>query len=408
MKRKSTRVEKTLQQDHGKINWKDLRKRLLVMGLTVAMVGNTIDFSSLSVSAKTETGESTIVSFEKLSKDIAEQTLPIGASESDINFPDSLTVTVEKTVQVEKDKEDTQEDETDADETETDGGEKNDTDPSKGEDEENGEEENSGNTQNSEDSDKEDDSDKSDSSDVEGQNVTSDKSDESDNTDSHKTEDTQARAGLPSVFGAFFGQVADILLPHKLVVHAAEKDDAATGASSETGSSDKNVNTTGSSDTAVGTEIKTEEILLKNIEWELDPDESDAEEFDSSKASNGFCYAYTPVLPETDDDGNQLVLGEDVELPTIYVLVGEYGIAPLADDAKYQAIETDKEGNETTKTGSSDNALVTYLRNVGSKNLKKVSIKLLADCEIKPSSKIEISNKVEEMILDLNGKTLTI
>lgn len=126
MKRKSTRVEKTLQQDHGKINWKDLRKRLLVMGLTVAMVGNTIDFSSLSVSAKTETGESTIVSFEKLSKDIAEQTLPIGASESDINFPDSLTVTVEKTVQVEKDKEDTQEDETDADETETDGGEKND------------------------------------------------------------------------------------------------------------------------------------------------------------------------------------------------------------------------------------------------------------------------------------------
>lgn len=407
MKRKSTKVEKTLQQDHGKINWKDLRKRLLVMGLTVAMVGNTIDFSSLSVSAKTETGKATIVSFEKLSKDIAEQTLPIGASESDINFPDSLTVTVEKTVQVEKDKEDTQ-DEMDTDETETGDEDQNDTDPSKGEDEENEEEENSGNIQNSEDSDKEDDSDKSDSSDVESQNVTSDKSDESDNTDSHNTEDTQACAGLPSVFGAFLGQMADILLPHKLVAHAAEKDDAATGASSETGSSDKNVNTTGSSDTTVETEIKTEEILLKNIEWELDPDESDAEKFDSSKASNGFCYAYTPVLPETDDDGNQLVLGKDVELPTIYVLVGEYGIAPLADDAKYQAIETDKEGNETTKTGSSDSALVSYLRTLESKNLEKVSIKLLADCEIKPSSKIEISNKVEEMILDLNGKTLKI
>lgn len=407
MKRKSTKVEKTLQQDHGRINWKDLRKRLLVMGLTVAMVGNTIDFSSLSVSAKTETGETTIVSFEKLSKDIAEQTLPIGASESDINFPDSLTVTVEKIVQVEKDKEDTQ-DETDTDETETGDEDQNDTDPSKGEDEENGEEENSGNIQNPEDSDKEDDSNKSDSSDVEGQNVTSDKSDEPDNTDSHNTEDTQARAGLPSVFGAFLGQMADILLPHKLVAHAAEKDDVATDASSETGSSDKNVNTTGSSDTTVETEIKTEEILLKNIEWELDPDESDAEKFDSSKASNGFCYAYTPVLPETDDDGNQFVLGEDVELPTIYVLVGEYGIAPLADDAKYQAIETDKEGNETTNTGSSDSALVSYLRTLESKNLEKVSIKLLADCEIKPSSKIEISNKVEEMILDLNGKTLTI
>ena len=60
-------------------------------------------------------------------------------------------------------------------------------------------------------------------------------------------------------------------------------------------------------------------------------EESDAEEFDSSEASNGFCYAYTPVLPDEDGDGNQLVLGKDVELPTIYVLVGEYGIALLAD-----------------------------------------------------------------------------
>ena len=48
-------------------------------------------------------------------------------------------------------------------------------------------------------------------------------------------------------------------------------------------------------------------------------EESDAEEFDSSEASNGFCYAYTPVLPDEDGDGNQLVLGKDVELPTIYV-----------------------------------------------------------------------------------------
>lgn len=60
-------------------------------------------------------------------------------------------------------------------------------------------------------------------------------------------------------------------------------------------------------------------------------EESDAEEFDSSEASNGFCYAYTPVLPDEDGDGNQLVLGKDVELPTIYVLVGEYGIALLAE-----------------------------------------------------------------------------
>ena len=56
--------------------------------------------SALSVSAKTdesETGKTTIVSFEELSKDITEQALPIGALESDIKFPTSLTVTVEKT-----------------------------------------------------------------------------------------------------------------------------------------------------------------------------------------------------------------------------------------------------------------------------------------------------------------------
>ena len=45
MERKSTRVGKTL------------RKRLFVVGLTVALVGNTIDFSVLSASAKTETVE---------------------------------------------------------------------------------------------------------------------------------------------------------------------------------------------------------------------------------------------------------------------------------------------------------------------------------------------------------------
>lgn len=88
------------------------------MGLTVAMVANTVDLSALSVSAKTdesETGKTTIVSFEELSKDITEQTLPIGALESDIKFPTSLTVTVEKTTQADEKEAD---DEEDASETE--------------------------------------------------------------------------------------------------------------------------------------------------------------------------------------------------------------------------------------------------------------------------------------------------
>ena len=105
MKKKNTMPERDWQQTHEKIRRRELRKRILVMGLTVAMVANTVDLSALSVSAKTdesETGKTTIVSFEELSKDITEQTLPIGALESDIKFPTSLTVTVEKTTQADE------------------------------------------------------------------------------------------------------------------------------------------------------------------------------------------------------------------------------------------------------------------------------------------------------------------
>ncbi len=175
MKKKSTRAENTLQHSYAKKGWKELGKRLLVVGLTVAMVGNTIDFSSLSVMAKTETVDTTIVSFEKLSKDITEQTLPIGASESDINFPDSLTVTVEKTVQVETDKEVPKDVETETAETETNSEEQNETqkneesseeDTTSSNDKDNAEnaknEESSETVQNSEASESESDSDSSD------------------------------------------------------------------------------------------------------------------------------------------------------------------------------------------------------------------------------------------------------
>lgn len=394
MKKKNTMPERDWQQTHEKIRWRELRKRILVMGLTVAMVANTVDLSALSVSAKTdesETGKTTIVSFEELSKDITEQTLPIGALESDIKFPTSLTVTVEKT---------THADERDGDSGNADASDKSGTSDN-------------GNADTKD-------------SDTSKDSGNSDKSNNPNGSSSSDTEDTQARADLPSAFGALIGQMADALLPHKLIVHAAEKDDASDTAATSDGADNAkktdtastsdnadSVKTTGSSDAAASseTETTTEKIRLENIKWELNVEESDAEEFDSSEASNGFCYAYTPVLPDEDGDGNQLVLGKDVELPTIYVLVGEYGIALLADGVKYQAIEIDKGGNEETKIGTSDTALVNYLKTLGNgnKNLKKVSIELLDDCEIKPSSIIEISSsEVEEMILDLNGKTLKI
>lgn len=48
MKKKNTMPEKDWQQTHEKIRWRELRKRILVMGLTVAMVANTVDLSALS------------------------------------------------------------------------------------------------------------------------------------------------------------------------------------------------------------------------------------------------------------------------------------------------------------------------------------------------------------------------
>lgn len=294
------------------------------MGLTVAMVANTVDLSALSVSAKTdesETGKTTIVSFEELSKDITEQTLPIGALESDIKFPTSLTVTVEKTTQADEKEADDEEDASETGDTEKDDAQKDDSN---------------------------------------GDTASSD--DKKDTASSDEKDGDSGNADASDKSGASDNGNADT------------KD---SDTSKDSGNSDKSNNPNGSSsaDAAASseTETTTEKIRLENIKWELNVEESDAEEFDSSEASNGFCYAYTPVLPDEDGDGNQLVLGKDVELPTIYVLVGEYGIALLADGVKYQAIEIDKGGNEETKIGTSDTALVNYLKTLGNgnKNLKK-------------------------------------
>ena len=475
MKKKNTMPERDWQQTHEKIRRRELRKRILVMGLTVAMVANTVDLSALSVSAKTdesETGKTTIVSFEELSKDITEQTLPIGALESDIKFPTSLTVTVEKTTQADEKEADDEEDASETGDTEKDDAQ---TDDSNGDtassddkkdtessdekdgdsgnadasetgdtekddaqtDDSNGDTASSDDKKDTESSDEKDgDSGNADASDKSGasdngnadtkdsdtskDSGNSDKSNNPNGSSSSDTEDTQARADLPSAFGALIGQMADTLLPHKLIVHAAEKDDASDTASTsdvadnakktDTASTSDNadsVKTTGSSDAAASsdTETTTEKIRLKNIKWELNVEESDAEEFDSSEASNGFCYAYTPVLPDEDGDGNQLVLGKDVELPTIYVLVGEYGIALLADGT-IEVTEMKADGTVQQKYNAQD--LATWIGGHGSANLEKVSIKLLND-DTSITKELTIDTGLaKEIELDLNGHTLTL
>ena len=473
MKKKNTMPERDWQQTHEKIRWRELRKRILVMGLTVAMVANTVDLSALSVSAKSdesETGKTTIVSFEELSKDITEQTLPIGALESDIKFPTSLTVTVEKTTQADEkeaddeedasetgdiekddaqkddsngdtassdDKKDTESsDEKDGDSGNADASETGDTEKDDAQkDDSNGDTASSDDKKDTESSDEKDgDSGNADASDKSGasdngntdtkdsdtskDSGNSNKSNNPNGSSSSDTEDTQARADLPSAFGALIGQMADALMPHKLIVHAAEKDDASDTASTsdvadnakktDTASTSDNadsVKTTGSSDAAASSETETtmEKIRLKNIKWEPNVEESDAEEFDSSEASNGFCYAYTPVLPDEDGDGNQLVLGKDVELPTIYVLVGEYGIALLAGSGTVQITETNADGTKAPYTAQD---LATWIGEHGSANLEKVSIKLLNDDTSITSALTIGTGLAKEIELDLNGHTL--
>jgi len=429
MKKKNTMPERDWQQTHEKIRRRELRKRILVMGLTVAMVANTVDLSALSVSAKTdesETGKTTIVSFEELSKDITEQTLPIGALESDIKFPTSLTVTVEKTTQADEKEADDEEDASETGDTEKDDAQKDDSngDTAFSDDKKDTEssDEKDGDSGNADASDKSGTSDNGNAdtkdSDTSKDSGNSDKSNNPNGSSSSDTEDTQAHADLPSAFGALIGQMADTLLPHKLIVHAAEKDDASDTASTsdvadnakktDTASTSDNadsVKTTGSSDAAASseTETTTEKIRLKNIKWELNVEESDAEEFDSSEASNGFCYAYTPVLPDEDGDGNQLVLGKDVELPTIYVLVGEYGIALLADGT-IEVTETNADGTKKAPYTAQD--LATWIGGHGSANLEKVSIKLLNDDAFITSALTIGTGLAKEIELDLNGHTL--
>lgn len=431
MKKKNTMPERDWQQTHEKISWRELRKRILVMGLTVAMVANTVDLSALSVSAKTdesETGKTTIVSFEELSKDITEQTLPIGALESDIKFPTSLTVTVEKTTHADEKEADDEEDASETGDTEKDDAQKDDSngDTASSDDKKDtaSSDEKDGDSGNADASDKSGTSDNGNAdtkdSDTSKDSGNSDKSNNPNGSSSSDTEDTQARADLPSAFGALIGQMADTLLPHKLIVHAAEKDDASDTASTSDGADNAkktdtastsdnadSVKTTGSADAAASseTETTTEKIRLKNIKWELNVEESDAEEFDSSEASNGFCYAYTPVLPDEDGDGNQLVLGKDVELPTIYVLVGEYGIALLAGSGTVQITETNADGTKAPYTAQN---LATWIGGHGSANLEKVSIKLLNDDASITSALTIGTGLAKEIELDLNGHTLTL
>lgn len=69
--------------------------------------------------------------------------------------------------------------------------------------------------------------------------------------------------------------------------------------------------------------LEPEKITLNNITWTIDADNSDFDFFGLPEALAGTNYTYIPVLPNIDDQGNELLLGENVTLPQIHVSVEE-------------------------------------------------------------------------------------
>lgn len=391
-------------------NWKQLFRRTLAVSLSVAMLGNMVDLSTLSVDAQTTEEELTIVAFDSLAKDIREQKLEIGASEDDINFPDTLTVTVEKTQTVEKDDKEAETESTEetteameSTETETESTETSteQTTEMSEETDESSSTETEASTQTSEEASSETSTPESSSEetstqidseevqkadeDVDQQSQKEEKAEETPEVqqlEDNAGENEEAR-NSGSLLGIQLSALAANLLPHKMIVHAAESNP----------------------DTEDETAIKTEKIKLTDIKWEIDADESDAEEFNSSKKYNGFCYVYTPVMPDTDEKGNKLVLGEDVELPMIYVLVGEYEVVTLEDDLVEVTI------NGTATHYSSWDSAMEALQNASKdSNLDKAKVDILLIKDTTTSASASIDFKGAEVTLHSAGeepKTIT-
>lgn len=355
-------------------NWRQLFRRTLAVSLSIAMFGNMVDLSTLSVDAQTTEEELTIVAFDPLSKDIREQKLEIGASEDDINFPDTLTVTVEKTQTVEKDD---KEAETESTEETTEAMESTETETESTE------------TSTEQTTEMSEETDEGSSTETEASTQTSEEASSDTSTPESGSEETSTQTDSEearnsgSLLGIQLSALAANLLPHKMIVHAAESNP----------------------DTEDETAAKTEKIKLTDIKWEIDAGESDAEEFNSSKKYNGFCYVYTPVLPDTDEKGNKLVLGEDVELPMIYVLVGEYEVVTLEDDLVEVTI------NGTATHYSSWDSAMEALQNASKdSNLDKAKVDILLIKDTTTSASASIDFKGAEVTLHSAGeepKTIT-
>ena len=445
-------------------NWGIFVKRILVTALTLALIGGSVDLSGFTVSAQTAQeevtqeeaapgkaaqGESaqekaaqgeaaqekqttvTVTGFAELPENIREQQLPVGAQESDIYLPESLTVTVEKTVMEDKDETDEEQSGTKGDSASkkesgaaegTGSGEQGESEGSTGSEGqgaaedtgsgEQGESEGSAGSEGqgaAEGTGSGEQGESEGGTGPEGQGMTGEAGNAAgeqgtagqDNAapeNGNNSSDNVQTAGVQDGSGeGLVGRIADWLFAPMMVYAAENPAEEAAKADTE--------ETTGNGDTF----RTTEEVSLTGITWELNQDESDAAEFDAGEASNGFCYVYTPVLPDTDKDGNTLAVGDDVELPAIYVLVGEPQLALLnGDDVAEVTV-----GNGTPQPYQTVNEAFTAIKNAidaasGDAASLNITLKFLADTTV-TGLQCELGGKGKtSLTIDMNGKTVGI
>lgn len=296
------RGDNGMKNKKGWKRWKRIAAALLALLLT----SGGVDLSGFAVNAKTEEKDAAvkvqtvITAFDALDREIMEQQLPVGASEEDIRFPETLTVTAK---QITADA-DTDEQEADMDAADTDADETGAQDVGGAADTEKEEAADDQSTIAAEgkkaDTDAADSDEQgadTDAADSDEQDADADADDTDDAGDAKEDTDTEESEAADEE-AAIIDELFSVFTP--LQVQAAGSD--------------------------------KKQLTLTGITWEIDPEESDGDTFDSSAESNDKCYVYVPILPDTDADGNELCLDEDAELPMIYVLIGERGISVIDEN----------------------------------------------------------------------------
>ena len=333
-------------------NLKLWAKKILVLTLSTAMTVSAVDIPVVAAAVEMSGSEDVqkemrITGFAPLEDSIREQVLTIGASEEDIRFPDTLAVTIEQKGSVQEDTQKNSEDQQQGEETEApekeqekeDQGEKEDQtedqekEPQEGQTENPEKEQQEGQTENPEKEQQEDQTENPEKEQQEGQTENPEKGQQQEGqtenpekeqqqegqTENQEKENAGAEgtALTASVKGSWLEKAADVLFP-PMEVYAA---DWTTEANEDIEEAQQRTEVS----------VTQEEDTLEGITWKLNIEESDTEVFDSSEQSVGLCYVYTPVLPETDADGNALTVADDVELPQIYVLIEGHKVRTLSN-----------------------------------------------------------------------------